>query len=272
MRSAFMLTLTTWLVGAAMVFAQSPADEPATTGEPSAGSVDESADASPAPLPGPVDRSQIPALIGDILRQVSAARGSSPHRPHQHRSHRSPQNQLATPEDAEPIVQASGSDDSSVVEVPPPAPAEDLTEPQPVPQRRATPAPQPSVTDAPPAPVAGGPYSFRDRLLARRLGRVAQMKQEAAESGDEQRMQQAEYLEGMVIELHKQGLFNFAQKFLSTLQEQRSNESAADAPPAEIPEADLGEAAPLPGTELGEPAPLPDANAEPLPDAPPGNE
>jgi hypothetical protein len=257
MRSVFMLTLTAWLVGTAAVFAQSPEDAPAADNEaPAPVAADESsADALPIPVPDAIDRSQIPALIGDIIRQVRTARGT----PHGPRSHHRDRN---APEaaDSEPVVQTSGVEEAEVV--PPPAPAEDLSEPQPIPQR-VVPSSQP------PAPVARGPYSFRDRLLARRLARVAQMKQDAAASGDEQRMQQAQYLEGMVTELHEQGLFNFAQKFLSTMQEQRSSESSADAPPAEIPEADLGEAAPLPGTELGEPAPLPGTGIEPIPDSPP---
>jgi hypothetical protein len=262
MRSVFMLTLTAWLVGAAAVFAQSTQNDPAADSEsaPPAPASDSAADALPIPVP---DRSEIPALIGDIIQQVRTARGSAPHRRHQPRSHHVERNEPA-PTDAEPVVQASGVEDEGVVEIPPPAPAEDLAEPQPIPQR-VTPVPGRPVT-----PIASGPYSFRDRLLARRLARVQQMKADAAASGDAERMQQAEYLEGMVTELHKQGLFNFAQKFLSTMQQ--SEEPASNAPPAEIPEADLGEAAPLPGTELGEPAPLPGTDAEPIPDAPPEGE
>lgn len=283
MRLLFMLTMTASLVCAAAVFAQSSAEEPAIGETPAAGNADDSTTALPLPQPGRIDRSQIPALVGDILRQVSAARGTAPrqsHQPHRRHTHHAPQDASAAAEapDTEEVVQTSGTTDEEVVDVPPPAPAEDLSEPQTIRQRGAPPAPEGA--GALPAPPVGRPYSFRDRLMAKRLARIAQMKQTAAESGDAERMQQAEYLEGMVLELHEQGLFNFAQKFLATMQEQRAGESNSDAPPAEIPETDLGapsalpeaelgEPEPLPGTELGEPEPLPAPDAEPVPDSPP---
>jgi hypothetical protein len=136
----------------------------------------------------------------------------------------------------------------------------------------------PAGVTAPPLPIPfvppfAGRSGLHDRLRAKRLARVQQMRQSAEQSGDEQGAQRAQYLEGMVNELHNQGLFSFGQKVMSAFQEGKLNGLTGGSEPAsagsvELPDADLGEAAPLPGTDLGEPAPLPDANlgeAAPLP-------
>jgi hypothetical protein len=132
--------------------------------------------------------------------------------------------------------------------IPPPAPSADTSEPAPAAPPAIVPAPRGTIV---PGPRGRGPSSFRDRLLNKRLSRVASLKQAAAESNDPERMQQAEYLEGMILQMHEQGLISFGQKFLSAMQKPET--PTADAPPAEIPEAELGEAAPFPGTELAPP-------------------
>lgn len=133
--------------------------------------------------------------------------------------------------------------------------------------RAPTPVPDPAIVNRPPlppraplAPPFANRSAFHSRLWARRLSRVQQMRQDAEQSGDSAGAQRAEYLEGMVNELHRKGLFNFAQKVIGAMQERKLNDSAADQPSGvtELPEADLGEPAPLPDTDLGSPAPLPE--------------
>lgn len=242
MRSVCSLTLTAALLAPALLFAQSPADETSAPPAP----VEEAA--APA-NPGEIDAGSLPAFLGDILRQASSRRDTGrPHRMHERHSRHGRQAQpAANPTNVESAAASDVEEGPGIVEVPPPAPADDLVEP-------AAPA-APNVATAPGAPVVAAPFSMRDRLLAKRLGRVQQLRQAAAESGDPTRMQQAQYLEGMVLELHEQGLFNFAQKFMSTLQQ--SETPAGDAPPVELPEADLGAPAALPEIDLGEPEPPP---------------
>lgn len=242
MRSVCSLTLTAALLAPALLFAQSPAEE---TSAPPA-SVEEAT--APA-APGEIDADSLPAFVGDILRQVSARRdsGRSQRMHERHSRHGRHAQPAANPTSAGNAVASDIEEGPGIVEVPPPAPADDVVEP-------AAPA-APNVATAPAAPVVAAPFSMRDRLLARRLGRIQQLKQSAAESGDPTRVQQAQYLEGMVLELHEQGLFNFAQKFMSTLQQPET--PAGDAPPVELPEADLGAPAALPEIDLGDPEPPP---------------
>lgn len=237
MRSVCMLALTAWLMGAAVSYAQSPADDAAAPPDPD------------TPTPGRIEGGQLPSLVGDLLRQVSDLRSTGrSRRPHERHSRHGRSDDAPTTSAADPAAQPDVGESPGIVEVPPPAPRDDVADP--------AVSPPPGAVPAPVSPIGAAPFSFRDRLLAKRLGRVAQLKQTAAESGDPARMQQAEYLEGMVLELHEQGLFNFAQKFLSTLQQPEAPAEAA--PDAEIPEADLGEPAALPEIDLGEPESPPD--------------
>lgn len=136
-------------------------------------------------------------------------------------------------------------------------------------------APEPVVDPATPAeseefksPVVrrqfGGPAgrsAMHERLRARRLSRIQQMRQSADQNGDTQGVERAQYLEGMVNELHNQGLFSFAQKVMGAMQDGKLQGAAAGAGAAtgavEMPEAELGSPAPLPDADLGESAPLP---------------
>jgi hypothetical protein len=106
------------------------------------------------------------------------------------------------------------------------------------------------------------------------------MGQTAQQSGDTQGVERAQYLEGMVNELHNKGLFNFGQKVMGAMQEGKLqgllNGGASGAAPAsgsaEMPDTDLGTAAPLPDAELGQPAPLPTDDAATQPKAEPAIE
>lgn len=121
-----------------------------------------------------------------------------------------------------------------------------------------------------------GASAIHERLRAKRMARVQQMKQQAQQNGDTQGVERAQYLEGMVNELHNKGLFNFGQKVMSAMQEGKlklpgSGEPAASGSSIELPETDLGESAPLPETDLGAPAALPTDGAAPeaVPQLPP---
>jgi hypothetical protein len=115
---------------------------------------------------------------------------------------------------------------------------------------------------------------LHERLRAKRLARIQQMKQNAQQNGDSQGVERAQYLEGMVNELHDKGLFNFGQKVMSAMQEGKlqgllggAGNSTPASGSAEMPDTDLGTAAPLPDADLGQPAPLPtdDATGNPTP-------
>lgn len=158
---------------------------------------------------------------------------------------------------------------------------------------QSVPQPAPAVI-APPVPfvppfVSPGRAAIHERLRARRLARVQQMRRNAEATGDQQGIQRAEMLEGAVNELHNQGLFNFAQKVMGAFQSGQlsldqlkgGGQASASGSSVEMPEADLGEAAPLtsdplPESDLGAPAPLsPDdapSDSDPaLPPPPPAN-
>lgn len=210
----------------------------------------------------PVDPA-VPALVGRSVGAETQVR-SRHGRPHSDRNVRPAAAESAT----SPTPRASTTDA-------PPTPMEPDAAVAPAP------SPAPAVVSAPPLPIPfvptfAGRSRMHERLRAKRLARVQQMRQSAERSGDEQGAQRAQYLEGMVNELHNQGLFNFGQKVMSALQEGKLNglsgSEPASASAVELPDTDLGEAAPLPDTDLGEPAPLPDANlgeAAPLPTAEP---
>ena len=117
-----------------------------------------------------------------------------------------------------------------------------------------------------------GASAIHERLRAKRLARVQQMKQQAQQNGDTQGVERAQYLEGMVNELHNKGLFNFGQKVMSAMQEGKlklpgSGEAAASGSSVELPETDLGASAPLPETDLGAPAAIPTDDAAAQPEA-----
>lgn len=142
--------------------------------------------------------------------------------------------------------------------------------------RTPVPAPVVPASDAPaynlpPLPFGGpaGRSGMHQRLRARRLARIQQMRQSAEQNGDTQGVERAQYLEGMVNELHEQGLFSFAQKVMGAMQNGKLQGAGAGAGSAtnavEMPEADLGSPAPLPDADLGEAAPLPGV----IDDAPP---
>ena len=121
-----------------------------------------------------------------------------------------------------------------------------------------------------------GASAIHERLRAKRLARVQQMKQQAQQNGDTQGVERAQYLEGMVNELHNKGLFNFGQKVMSAMQEgklQGLTGGASGSTPAsgsaEMPDTDLGTASPLPDVELGESAPVPTDGAAETPKANP---
>lgn len=236
MRTAFMSLLTTALLGAALLFSISSHRE-------SAAAEEEGRSYAPTAQPQVVPAEPVaPRMLGRHLDRAAHERAARRHRAH-HRPRSVPNTDVPPAQNAAEPAEPS-------VEVPPPAPSE----------RDASSA-APAVL---PAPLVAQPLSFRDRLLARRLSRIQQFKQSAAESGDAQALQRAEYLEGMVLQLHQQGLINFAQKMITAIQEGNAGGSSPAGPPAEIPEADLGEAAPLPLD--GEAAP-----SESAPEAPPGN-
>jgi hypothetical protein len=198
--------------------------------------------------------------------------------------------QTRRPKSRGPVIQASGETERSTTEAPPVPMEPDELSPTP---RAAEPAviPGPATVARPPLPPPvpfvppfANRSAFHQRLWAKRLARVQQMRQQAEQNGDEQGAQRAQYLEGMVNELHRQGLFNFAQKVVGAMQDGKLNGaaagllgsgSAADAPatdlgsPGALPEADLGEPAPLPETDLGTPAPLPTDDSEATPETPP---
>lgn len=146
-------------------------------------------------------------------------------------------------------------------------------------------APEPVVDQAGPAESEGfdapavrrpfggpaGRSAMHERLRARRLARIQQMRQSADQNGDTQGVERAQYLEGMVNQLHDQGLFSFAQKVMGAMQDGSLRGAAAGAGAStgavEMPEAELGSPAPLPDADLGESAPLPSDGG----DAPPAN-
>lgn len=151
---------------------------------------------------------------------------------------------------------------------PPPAPMEPdrpvAQSPAPIPAQSFAPGP-PVLPRAPFRPPFGRRSGFHSRLWAKRLYRVQQMRQSAEQSGDSEGVQRAEYLEGMVNELHRKGLFNFAQKVVGAMQSGQLNGVAGESPSGatDLPETDLGEAAPLPDVDLGAPAPVPTQSSQP---------
>ncbi|MBL8848938.1 MAG: hypothetical protein JNG89_04610 [Planctomycetaceae bacterium] len=169
-------------------------------------------------------------------------------------------------------AQAPAVSDPSAVDngAPPPVPME--------PDVPATPGatPAPAVVTSPPIPFApqfSGPSAIHNRLRARRLARVQQMRRDAEAAGDAQGAQRAQYLEGMVNQLHEKGLFTFGQEVMGAIQQGKMNGTSifgggsasapASASSVELPEADLGAPAALPGTELGEPGALPESDLGP---------
>lgn len=168
------------------------------------------------------------------------------------------------------------------------------SEPQPFPgvQRSGT-AVMPGGGQVPISPRFSGPNAFHERLRAKRIARLEQMRRNAEANGDKQGAQRAEFLEGAVNQMHNQGLFNFAQKVMGAFQSGELSldklksggaqaASSASGSSVEMPDADLGEAAPLsagsaPEVDLGEAAPLPTDDApaakpnqpEPPPTLPP---
>ena len=156
----------------------------------------------------------------------------------------------ASREEPTPTPAAPDDDDVLVPPLPLPKDAEGSVAPVPLTDPPAEPV-DPVVGAAPPVPM-----SFRDRLLARRLALIDRMR---ASSADPAQQQQIDYLEGMVLQLHEQGLMTFAQKFIGSLQ-QGDADAASDVPAVDVGELDLGEAAPLPledGEDPFEPPPPP---------------
>jgi hypothetical protein len=183
----------------------------------------------------------------------------------------------------------------------PPVPQENVTPPRaelaPVPdtatpQRGLAPAFVPGGPVPFVPPPFSGPNAFHERLRAKRLARLEQMRRSAEAAGDKQGVQRAEFLEGAVNQLHDQGLFNFGMKVMGAFQSGQlsidklknggRSPSSSGGSSVEMPDADLGEAAPLKSDalaepELGESAPLstdgtvPPANkpAESAPTLPP---
>jgi hypothetical protein len=117
-------------------------------------------------------------------------------------------------------------------------------------------------------PPFSGPNAIHERLRAKRLARVQQMRRDAEVRGDAQGAQRAQYLEGMVNQLHKKGLFVFGQEVMSAIQQGQLNgssilgggsSSSPSGSSTELPEADLGTPGALPEADLGAPGALPDA-------------
>ncbi|REJ93118.1 MAG: hypothetical protein DWQ34_11660 [Planctomycetota bacterium] len=190
----------------------------------------------------------VSGLVLDILRRVGSGRHSARHSRHKMRHARRHGNvapQAVTPASREEIapqpVDAEESDDVLVPPLPLPEDAEGA----------ATPLPPEGLDPAVVAPAA--PLSYRDRLLARRLALIDRMRASAA---DPAQQQQLDYLEGMVFELHDQGLMTFAQRFIGSLQEGDSA-AASEIPPVDVPELDLGESSPLPLDDGEAPPELP---------------
>jgi hypothetical protein len=120
--------------------------------------------------------------------------------------------------------------------------------------------------------------ALHQRIYAKRMALVNRIRASAEQSGNEQMAAQAAQLEVLVNKVHQEGLGGIVQ-MLGQLQAARQAENAApSAPPAVVPEEDLGEAAPLtldeppasqPAPDTAPPRPQPDGEPELSPALPP---